>query len=408
MSDLPEASSFSHRGQTIKVGLRRFFHGLRTEGGSPRQEVAAIAAGVFIGCLPFYGLHLALCWAVGWLVGLNRVKMYLAAQVSNPFVAPWLIFAELQAGSWLRRGTFHAVTVESLASAGVAVLTADLLIGSVAIGGLLAALAAWGTHMTIRGSAGDKPFVELVRAAADRYAVVGITAWEFARGKLKNDPVYRAMLERGLLTDDWPGGEPRSLLDIGCGQGLMLAILAEARRRVRDGEWALPSEPPVFDRMIGVESRPRVAAMARTALAGDAEIVSGDARSAAFPRSHCVLLFDVLHLMPAADQERLLASIASVLEPGGAILVREADRSAGWRFRVVEIANRSKALVLGPRRQQFHFRSTAEWSACFTRLGLRSDVRPMGKGTPFGNVLFRVRPMAETSDAGVRSRPQEV
>ena len=85
-------SSSLPRGRSIRLGLRRYVHGLRTEGGTPRQEIAAIGAGVFIGCLPFYGFHLLICWAVGWLLGLNRVKMYLAANISNPFVAPWLLF----------------------------------------------------------------------------------------------------------------------------------------------------------------------------------------------------------------------------------------------------------------------------------------------------------------------------
>ena len=38
------------------------------------------------------GLHLAICWVVGFLLGLNRLKMYFAANVSNPFVAPWLVY----------------------------------------------------------------------------------------------------------------------------------------------------------------------------------------------------------------------------------------------------------------------------------------------------------------------------
>src|SRR5262245_20258417 len=137
-SELPGSSPLS-RVQSIRLGLRRYVHGLRTEGGTPRQEIAAIASGVFIGCLPFYGFHLLICWAVGWLFGLNRVKMYLAANISNPFVAPWLLFAELQTGSWLRSRDFHEVSIEHIRSAGIAVITLVLLLGSVAIGGVLAA-----------------------------------------------------------------------------------------------------------------------------------------------------------------------------------------------------------------------------------------------------------------------------
>jgi uncharacterized protein (DUF2062 family) len=377
-------SSSLPRGRSIRLGLRRYVHGLRTEGGTPRQEIAAIGAGVFIGCLPFYGFHLLICWAVGWLLGLNRVKMYLAANISNPFVAPWLLFAELQTGSWLRSGAFHEATFEHIKATGIAVITADLLIGSVAIGAALAALAAWGTHMTLRSSDRDRHFVELVRRAADRYAGMSITAWEFARGKLRNDPIYRATIEGGLLES---GG---TLVDVGCGQGLTLALLAEVRQQVRAGAWAGAADAPCFDRLVGVETRPRVAAMATTALAGEAEIVSADARQAELPRAHCVLLFDVLHLMPASDQETLLSALAMRVEPGGVMVIREADASAGWRFRAVRAGNRMKALAVGEWRQQFHFRSAAEWLTCFGRLGLSADVRPMGDGTPFANIMFRV------------------
>src|SRR5207249_8066883 len=82
--------------------FRRTFADLRTEGAGPTREAAAMGLGAFIGCSPFYGFHLAMCWAAGWFLGLNRLKMYLAANVSNPLVAPFLVVAEVQTGAWLR------------------------------------------------------------------------------------------------------------------------------------------------------------------------------------------------------------------------------------------------------------------------------------------------------------------
>ena len=378
-------------------------HGLRTEGSGPGHEAAAVGIGVFIGCLPFFGFHLVLCWIVGTALRLNRLKLYLAANISNPIVAPFLIFAELQVGSWLRRGTFHPVTLEAVKAAGVATLGVDLLLGGLTLGSTLAALAAWGTYATLRGSDADDRFVELVRRASDRYVRVSITAWEFARGKLRNDPVYRAAVFDGLLCPSPalsglapatymadPIDRARTLADVGCGQGLMLALLAEVGRDVRAGTWTDAAAPPQFSRLIGIETRPRVAAIAREALGDDAEILTLDARGVEMPRAHTVLLFDVLHLMSAGDQESLLAALIRALEPDGVIVVREADASAGWRFATVRLGNRLKALAIGRWRQTFHFRSTSEWIACFERLGLRAEVRQMGKGTPFGNVLFRV------------------
>jgi methyltransferase family protein len=142
--------------------------------------------------------------------------------------------------------------------------------------------------------------------------------------------------------------------------------------------------------MAGVETRRRVAELARGALAGDAEIIEADARGASFVRARAILLFDVLHLMRPEDQEGLLAAMAERLEPGGVVLVREADASAGWRSTAVRVINRIKAIAVGSWRQEFHMRTETEWRACFARHGFTAEVHPMGSGTPFANVLFRL------------------
>ena len=370
----------------IPVELRRAFIGLRTEGAGAGRETAAIALGVFIGCLPVYGFHLLLCWVAGVVFRLNRLKMYLAANISNPLVAPWLIFTEVQTGAWLRRGSPHHLSREAIASTPLATFGMDAVVGSLVVGAVLAALAAAGTYSLVRGSGSDRPFAELVRRAADRYLEASITAWEFARGKLRMDPVYRATLSPEIL----PSGG--TLIDVGCGQGLTLALLAEARLAADEGTW--PREwppPPRFDRIVGIETRRRVAAIARHALAGQAEVIEGDARTVAFEPARAVLLFDVLHLLPQDDQDALIASIAARLEPGGVLLVREADPGGGWRFAAVRAGNRFKAFVTGEwRKQSFHPRSDADWRACFARHGFAVDVHPMGQGTPFANILFRL------------------
>jgi uncharacterized protein (DUF2062 family) len=369
----------------VLLRFGRGFRALRTEGAGVLRETTAVALGVFIGCLPVYGFHLLMCWIVGFAFGLNRLKMYLAANISNPLMAPWLLLAEVQAGAWLRRGSFHPLTLEQIKTTGAAVFGMDLLIGSVFVGGALGSLAAAGTYAAVRSSGLDRHFAELVRRAADRYSGASIAAWEFARGKLGGDPIYRATLSADVLTS---GG---TLVDVGCGQGLTLALLAEARRAVDAGTWPPGSPPPPrFERMAGIETRPRVAALARAALQGDAEIIEADARTLSMTRASAVLLFDVLHLMRPEEQDALLAETAAQLEPGGVVLVREADASAGWRFTAVRLGNRLKAIVFWTRHQSFHARTEAEWRACFARRGFRAEVRPMAGATPFANVLFRL------------------
>jgi uncharacterized protein (DUF2062 family)/2-polyprenyl-3-methyl-5-hydroxy-6-metoxy-1,4-benzoquinol methylase len=350
--------------------LRRTFYDLRTEGQGRAREACAIGVGLFIGCSPFYGFHLLLCWVVGWLFRLNRMKVYLAANISNPIVAPFILFAELQTGAWIRTGGLLPLTLETVRTTTPWQFGIDLLVGSVVFGGVLGAMGGVATYLALGGAARDPVFDTLARAAADRYVTTSITAWEFARGKLRGDPVYREVLLGGWL----PSGG--TLLDIGCGQGLMLALLAEAKR---------------FDRLVGVELRPHRARLARAALGSDAEIVESDARTRSTGTARVVLLFDVLHMMPRPDQDALLAAAVRALEPGGMIVVREADASAGWRFQAVRFGNRLTALTSGAWRQTFAFRTLDEWRDCFSRHGLEVQGAPAGEGTPFANHLFRLR-----------------
>ena len=362
--------------------LRRTFYDLRTEGQGRAREACAIGVGLFIGCSPFYGFHLVLCWIVGRLLRLNRMKVYLAANISNPIVAPFILFAELQTGAWIRTGAWLPLTLETVRTTTAWQIGIDLLVGSAVVGGVLGAIGGLATYLALGGAERDPVFDPLARAAADRYVTTSITAWEFARGKLRSDPVYRDVLLGGWLPS---GGR---LLDIGCGQGLMLALLAEARR---------VEQYPRFDEMVGVELRSHRARLARAALGPDAEILETDARTISAGTCRVILLFDVLHMMPRADQEALLAAAVRALEPGGIIVVREADASAGWRFQAVRFGNRLTALASGAWRQTFAFRTLDEWRACFLRHGLEVEGAPAGAGTPFANHLFRLRAMRTTA-----------
>ena len=111
------------------------------------------------------------------------------------------------------------------------------------------------------------------------------------------------------------------------------------------------------------------------------------------------LLLDVLHLIPPADQQRLLRQIMSRLEPGGVLLIREADAGGGWGFQAVKFGNRLKNVAVGNWRQTFHFRTADDWQQLFAREGWTVVRQPMGEGTPFANVLFRLTRLDQPSRA---------
>ena len=168
--------------------LRRTFYDLRTEGQGRVREACAIAAGLFIGCMPFYGVHLLLCWVVGRLFRLNRLKLYLAANVSNPVVAPLLVFVELQTVHGFARAHFLALTLETARTitpwqCGAHLCWQVALAASSDHRGLATYLA-WGrftrSHVRQTGERGRRPV-----------PIASITAWEFARGSCAATGVSR-------------------------------------------------------------------------------------------------------------------------------------------------------------------------------------------------------------------------
>jgi uncharacterized protein (DUF2062 family) len=363
--------------------LRQMFFDLRTEGGGPRRDAAALGLGVFLGCSPFYGFHLILVWIVGRLLHLNRMKMYLAANISNPLFSPVLVLSEIQTGAWVLRQDFHALSLTSIRNTNPWVYGVDLLVGSVIVGGALGAVVALATWVTTTTTRRD-PFAALWERASEAYLPLGIVAWEFARGKLRGDPVYRLTTSSGVLRS---GG---TLVDVGCGQGLTLSALVHARLMSDEGHW--PSgylTPPRFDRLIGIELRPRIARLASEALGQAAEIVTGDALDSMPTEADAVLFYDVLHLMPPVDQERLVARAADALSPAGVILIREADPAGGWRFDAVRAGNRLKAFWGRRWRQRFHFRTVDAWAALLRGHGLQVAEQTANAGTPFANILIR-------------------
>ncbi|HEX4822743.1 MAG TPA: methyltransferase domain-containing protein [Candidatus Polarisedimenticolaceae bacterium] len=221
----------------------------------------------------------------------------------------------------------------------------------------------------------DASFRRLVDRTARRYVASGRFAMGMARGKLAGDPVYRALLERGIA-------ESPSLSDLGCGRGLLLALVLEAA----DGR-----TPPA---LTGVEVGGSLARQAQAACGAAATISIQDLATAPPVPATVFAAIDVLHYLASVDQDRLLERIARVLPPRGRLFVREADGGAGAGFRAVQASERFFALLRGEGRRPFAYRSAEDWRRRLELLGLAVEVTPMGAGTPFRNVLLEARASA--------------
>jgi uncharacterized protein (DUF2062 family)/2-polyprenyl-3-methyl-5-hydroxy-6-metoxy-1,4-benzoquinol methylase len=378
-----------------KHKLRELLYRLRIEGDTPIRQAGAVALGIFIGCTPLYGLHLPLCIVCARLLGVNRVKTYIAAHISTPVLMPFLLFFEVQAGRLVRGKRLLSIRPSQIHAHWRWDFWhlawwhwrswLDLIVGSLVLGVVLAALLGLVTYLLLERGRRPPEVEALIEETAHRYLDAGLIHCEVVRGKLRHDPVYFALL---LL-----GGLPRSgrLLDLGCGRGIALALLAAARDQVERGVYP-PEWPPAPElQLIGIEAAAAAAQVAKVGLGEEAAVESADLRTAPLPQVEAILLLDVLHYLRPDDQERLLARGAEALTPGGTLVVREADAAAGWRFLAIRLSERLMALLRGDRRQWrqgFHYRSQTEWIALLARFGLTARVVPMGMGTPYANVLI--------------------
>ncbi|RYF39735.1 MAG: class I SAM-dependent methyltransferase [Comamonadaceae bacterium] len=233
---------------------------------------------------------------------------------------------------------------------------------------------------------------QTVRALIDRaaapYRAAGRYAWHFARGKLGGDPAFAALLARGLLS-----GRGR-VLDIGCGQGLLTAWLLAASEEAGQGRW--PSGWPAAPQpahVHGIELMQHDVDRAEQALrpavqAGRASFEAADMCAASFGQVDAVVILDVLHYVPVAAQDEVLRRVRDALAPGGVLLLRVGDASAGLPFRISNWVDFLVTTLRGHRLTRLHCRPLEEWRRVLASLGFTVQAQPMSEGTPFANVLL--------------------
>jgi len=230
----------------------------------------------------------------------------------------------------------------------------------------------------------------LVEAASGYYRGGGMAAWYFVRGKLRGDPLYGALLTKGLLS-----GRAR-IVDLGCRQGLLGAWLLAARS-LHAGElgerW--PEEwpaPPALRSYCGIDLNGRETRRGAHAFASlppeTIRIVHGDIRDVDYPPTDAVVIADVLHYIDYPSQEAILRRVRSVLSPRGLLLLRVGDAAAGVGFTLSKALDQAVELARRGRLERLYCRPLAEWQALLARIGFHTRALPMSQGTPFANHLL--------------------
>lgn len=242
----------------------------------------------------------------------------------------------------------------------------------------------------------DAAWRRLHDAATQPYRQAGRFAWHFARGKLGRDPVFRGLIEEGLIS---PG--QRRVLDIGCGQGLFASLLSSMSEMQARLHWpASWSATPTRVHYTGIELMPRDIARATRAvghLQPAPAFVCGDMCQAELPASDLVVILDVLHYVDLQAQEGVLSRVRHALQQGAAereagtparLLLRVGDAASERGYRISQWVDRTVTRVRGHRVAPTWGRPLDEWTALLDRLGFAVRSMPMSRGTPFANVLL--------------------
>jgi len=218
------------------------------------------------------------------------------------------------------------------------------------------------------------------------YRGAGRFAYHFARGKLGSDPMFLAILQRGLLPDNV------RILDLGCGQGLLAAWLFVARQTWEAGDWPTGwAAPGHVAALHGVDVSSNAIRRARAAMGRRARFEKGDIREIDLGQADAIVILDVLHYVDRAAQDDVLRRAHKALSPHGLLLIRVGDASAGWGFRLSNRVDRTAALFRDHALPHLYCRPLADWIRTLEATGFVVDSIPMDGGLPFANVMLVAR-----------------
>jgi uncharacterized protein (DUF2062 family)/SAM-dependent methyltransferase len=356
----------------VKLLLLGLWQRLRGTPGSRSRAALAVAIGLFIGCQPFYGLHFVLVLAVCLPLRLDAVLAYLAANISNPLVAPFLIFAEVETGAYLSTRRFVAFDIGQARATGAAGFARHLLLGGVVVGALVALLG-FGLGWLVAGRRKSRaepavddawPLTAAIERTRARYNGASLADRCYVAGKLSFDPVARLLAELG--------GSFGAVLDLGCGRGQLSLLLLELGRATQ---------------VVGLDADARKTDVARAA-GPDATFRVADLAAGNLPRADTILLIDVLHYLPRPEQDALLLAAARALLPAGRLLVRELDADPSARSAITRGFEWCARKIGMNRGRATHYRPARELTALLERNGLACQVHGASERTPFANVLI--------------------
>lgn len=164
-----------------------------------------------------------------------------------------------------------------------------------------------------------------------------------------------------------------TVLDVGCGYGLLSNLLAL-------------TSPERY--VIGVDlSSERIRVAQRTVDSRkNIRFLRKDVEDLELRECDAMVMTDFLHHIPYKLQENLLVSWHQRLARGTLLLIQEHDNRPWWKYLCSLIVDHG--LNLGRR---IFFRSSREYQNLLSRIGFQVETRLIDKGLPFADVLYLCR-----------------
>ncbi|MEZ4263007.1 MAG: DUF2062 domain-containing protein [Polyangiaceae bacterium] len=141
----------------------------KNERAEPREIGWAVALGVFAGCTPAVGFHGGLALLLATIFKKNRLFCWIGSRIANAITLPFVVLAEVQLAHRLRTGTFLALDRAHILDHGTDLLL-DWALGTVPVGGALAAVVGWGAYLWARRRAARRRAADDASATDDRSA----------------------------------------------------------------------------------------------------------------------------------------------------------------------------------------------------------------------------------------------
>lgn len=170
-----------------------------------------------------------------------------------------------------------------------------------------------------------------------------------------------------------------TIVDLGCGRGLFANILrlGSEEREIRG-----------FDLD---ETKIRTAG-AISAKTSSLRFEKGDIVNMTYPEADAFVLFDILYLIPYAEQEIILRKCHSALRQDGVLIIKDMDSRPCvkyvWNFLQEVIVVKLAGFTLG---NKFYFRSREDFLRILDQTGFRVRCLRMDKGYWYPHILYVCR-----------------